>query len=39
MRGDLVYDARAVVDRRAAVAAGLRVVGLGFGPELERARS
>jgi UDPglucose 6-dehydrogenase len=39
MRGDLVYDARAIVDRRAAAAAGLRVVGLGYGAELESVRS
>jgi UDPglucose 6-dehydrogenase len=39
MRGELVYDSRSIVDRRAAAAAGLRVVGLGFGAELERVRS
>ena len=39
MRGDLVYDTRSVVDRRVASAAGLRVVGLGFGAELERVRA
>jgi UDPglucose 6-dehydrogenase len=37
MRGELVYDTRGIVDRKAAVAAGLRVVGLGFGAEVQKA--
>ena len=39
MRGELVYDTRGIVDRKAAATAGLRVVALGAGATLESVKA